>query len=75
MSRPALIFAALVAVAGFSAAVVLPSRAAAGSGTGTGTNTTTTTTTTTTKARAPQTKIESRFPAAGGFLVHTVSIR
>jgi lipoprotein-anchoring transpeptidase ErfK/SrfK len=73
--RPVLIFAALVAVAGFSAAVVLPSRAIGASGTGTTTTTTTTTTPTTTNVQAPKTKIESRFPAAGGFLVHTVPIR
>ena len=69
VSRPALISAVLVAVAGFSAAVVLPSVAAAGS-----TGTTATTGTTTTRVTAG-TKIESRFPAAGEFVVHSVPIR
>jgi lipoprotein-anchoring transpeptidase ErfK/SrfK len=73
VSRRVLIAFALFAMAGFAAAVVLPSRAAAGSGTGT----TTTTATTTTKAKTKTTgvKIESRFPAAGAFLTHTVPIR
>ena len=56
-------------MAGFSAAVVLPSRATAGS---TGT-TATTATTTTTQSAGP--KIESTFPAAGQLTVHAVAVR
>jgi lipoprotein-anchoring transpeptidase ErfK/SrfK len=70
VSRPVLIVAGLAAAAGFAAAAVLPSRAAAGS-----TGTTSTATTTTTRSPSSQTKIESVFPAAGQFLVHTVPIR
>ena len=72
MTRPALIAAAFVASAGFAAAVALPSLAVAGS---TGTTATTTTATTTPKVSPPLTKIVSRFPAAGGLLVHTLAAR
>jgi lipoprotein-anchoring transpeptidase ErfK/SrfK len=70
VNRPALIAAALVASAGFAAAVVLPSLAVAGS-----TGTTATTTATTPRSTAAQTKVVSRFPAAGGLLVHSVGAR
>lgn len=73
MNRPALVATVLVASAGFAAAVVLPAVAVAGS---TGSTTTGTATTTTTPKSPPaKTKIESKFPAAGGFLVHTVPVR
>jgi hypothetical protein len=71
VKRPALIAAALVASAGFAAAVVLPTRALAGS-----TGTTATTTTTTTTNTGPSTQgIQKAFPAAGGLLVNTVAVR
>jgi lipoprotein-anchoring transpeptidase ErfK/SrfK len=70
VNRAALIAATLVASAGFSAAVALPSLAVAGS-----TGTTTTTTGTTPRSSAARTKVASRFPAAGGLLVHTVVAR
>jgi lipoprotein-anchoring transpeptidase ErfK/SrfK len=81
VSRPVVIASVLLAVAGFTAAVVLPSRALAG---GTGTSTTgattttaptTTTTTTTTKKSPPPVKVASVFPAAGGLLVSSVPVR
>ena len=68
VSRPVLISAVVVAVAGFAAVVALPSRAAAGS-------TTTTGTTTTSRSTSAPTRIESKFPAAGEFVVHSVAIR
>jgi lipoprotein-anchoring transpeptidase ErfK/SrfK len=68
VNRPALIAAVLVASAGFSAAVVVPTRAVAGS-------TGTITTGTTPRSSAARTKVASRFPAAGGLLVHTVVAR
>jgi lipoprotein-anchoring transpeptidase ErfK/SrfK len=71
VSRPVLIAVVLFAVAGFAAAVVLPSPASAGS---TGT-TTTTASTTTSRSTSARTSIESKFPAAGQFLVHSVAIR
>ena len=71
VSRPALIAAGLVAAAGFSGAVALPSRAVAGS---TGT-TTTTAASTSSRSTAARTKIEAHFPAAGQFTVHSVAIR
>jgi lipoprotein-anchoring transpeptidase ErfK/SrfK len=63
-------------VAGFSAAVVLPTRALAG-GTGTTTTgpTTTTGATTTTQKPPPGPKVVSAFPAAGEMLVHSVAVR
>jgi lipoprotein-anchoring transpeptidase ErfK/SrfK len=73
VSRRALIATAVVAVAGFTAAVLVPTRAQAGSTTGT-TATTTTTTTTTKRPVSSRTKIESHFPAAGQFTVHAVPI-
>lgn len=63
MSRRALI-AAAIAAAGFATAVLVPALAQAGS--------TTATTSTTTKSR---TGVESVFPAAGQFTVHSVAIR
>jgi lipoprotein-anchoring transpeptidase ErfK/SrfK len=77
VSRRVLIASVLLAVAGFSAAVLLPTRALAG-GTGTTTTGTTTTTpgTTTTKQQPPSgPKIASAFPAAGDLLVHSVPVR
>jgi lipoprotein-anchoring transpeptidase ErfK/SrfK len=72
VSRRALIAAALVASAGFAAAVALPTRAIAGS---TGTTSTSTTATTTTRSPSSRTKVESVFPAAGELLVHSVPVR
>jgi len=69
MNRVALLFMACVAVAGFSAAVVLPTRAAAGS------TTSTSTSTTTPRSVSGNSKIESVFPAAGSLLVHSVPVR
>jgi lipoprotein-anchoring transpeptidase ErfK/SrfK len=77
VSRRVLIVAVLLAVAGFAAAVVVPTRALAG-GTGTtttGPTTTTAPTTTTTPAKKSSVKIESVFPAAGGLTVHTLPVR
>jgi lipoprotein-anchoring transpeptidase ErfK/SrfK len=73
VSRRVLTVAVLLAVAGFSAAVVLPSRASAGS-TAT-TSTTGATTTTTSRSVSSRTRVESVFPAAGQFTVHSVAIR
>jgi lipoprotein-anchoring transpeptidase ErfK/SrfK len=70
VSRRALIATAVAAAAGFTAAVALPTGAQAGS---TGT-TTTTASTTSSRSTATRTKIESHFPAAGGFTVHAVPI-
>jgi len=78
VSRPVLIASVVLGVAGFAAAVVLPTRALAG---GTGTTTTTTaptttaTTTTTPRKSPPPTKVASVFPAAGGLLVNSVPVR
>lgn len=72
VSRRVLIASVLLAVAGFSAAVVLPTRALAG---GTDTTTTTTGATTTTPKPPSGPKIVSAFPAAGEMLVHSVAVR
>jgi lipoprotein-anchoring transpeptidase ErfK/SrfK len=72
VSRRVLIASVLFAVAGFSAAVLLPTRALAG---GTGTTTTGTTATTTTPKPPPGPKIVSAFPAAGEMVVHSVPVR
>ena len=73
VSRRVLIASVLLAVAGFSAAVVLPTRALAG---GTGTTTTSTTGATTTTQKPPSgPKVVSAFPAAGEMLVHSVAVR
>jgi hypothetical protein len=76
VSRRVAIASVLLAVAGFSAAVMLPTRALAG---GTGTTTTGTTSTTdpatTTTKKKPPTPVVSAFPAAGGLLVHSVVAR
>jgi lipoprotein-anchoring transpeptidase ErfK/SrfK len=72
VSRRVLIASVLFAVAGFSAAVLLPTRALAG---GTGTTTTSTTATTTTQKPPPGPKIVSAFPAAGEMVVHSVPVR
>ena len=82
VSRPVVIASVVLAVAGFSAAVVLPARALAG-GTGTTTTgatattapTTTTTTTTTPKKSPPPVKVASAFPAAGGLVVSSLPVR
>ena len=79
MSRRVLIASVLLAVAGFAAAVVLPTRALAG-GTGTtdtgttGTTTSTTPTTTTTPSK-PKYPVVSTFPAAGGALSNSIPVR
>jgi lipoprotein-anchoring transpeptidase ErfK/SrfK len=80
LSRRTLIASVLLAVAGFAAAVVLPTRALAGS-TGastTGTSTTGTTTaptTTTTPKKPPKIPVAKSFPAAGGMLSNSVPVR
>lgn len=75
VSRRVAIASVLFAVAGFSAAVLLPTRALAG-GTGTtSTGTTSTGATTTTQKPPPGPKIVSSFPAAGEMLVHSVPVR
>ena len=79
VSRRVLIASVLLAVAGFAAAVVLPTRALAdGTGTtSTGTTGTTTspTTTTTTTTPKPGYPVVSKFPAAGGLLPNSVAVR
>jgi lipoprotein-anchoring transpeptidase ErfK/SrfK len=76
MKRPVIIASVLLAVAGFAAAVMLPTRALAG-----GTSTTTTGATgttdppTTTTAPPPGPPIVSSFPAAGEMLVRSVGVR
>ena len=77
VSRRVLTIAVLLAVAGFSAAVMLPTRALAGATgtTTTGTATTTTTQTTTTTKKKPSYPVESTFPAAGGLVVRSVRVR
>ena len=73
MKRPAVIASVLLAVAGFAAAVMLPTRALAG---GTSTTTTGTTPTTTTAPKPPPgPPIPSAFPAAGQMLVSSVAVR
>jgi L,D-transpeptidase-like protein len=76
VSRRVLIASVFLAVAGFSAAVLLPTRALAG-GTGTTTTGTTSTTpgTTTTPPKKPPYKVVSKFPAAGGLLSNSVPVR
>jgi lipoprotein-anchoring transpeptidase ErfK/SrfK len=78
VSRRVLIASVLLAVAGFAAAVVLPTRALAGS-TGastTGASTTGTTgTTTTTTPKKPKIPVAKSFPAAGGMLSNSVPVR
>jgi lipoprotein-anchoring transpeptidase ErfK/SrfK len=80
VSRRVIIASVLVAVAGFSAAIVLPTRALATGTTTTGTTTTgttttTTTPTTTTNPKPPPYPVASKFPAAGGMLVTSVPVR
>ena len=74
VSRRVAVSVVLLAVAGFSAAVVLPTRALAGATgrTTTGTGTTTAPTTTT---QPPPYPVESTFPAAGGLVVNSVPAR
>jgi lipoprotein-anchoring transpeptidase ErfK/SrfK len=73
VSRRALVAVALVASAGFAAAVALPTRAIAGS---TGTSTTAASqTTTTTRTPSSHIRVESVFPAAGELLVRSVGVR
>ena len=77
LSRRVLIASVLLAVAGFAAAVVLPTRALAGStgeATTTGTTGTTTAPTTTTTPK-PKIPVASSFPAAGGLLGSSVGVR
>ena len=73
VNRRVAILSAVLAVAGFSAAVMLPTRALAG-GTGT-TSTGTTGTTTTTPQPPPGPKIVSAFPAAGEMVGRSVAVR
>lgn len=72
VSRRVLIASVLLAVAGFSAAVLLPTRAFAG---GTGTPTTGASTTGTTTTKKPRYPVESTFPAAGGLLGASAPVR
>jgi lipoprotein-anchoring transpeptidase ErfK/SrfK len=76
VSRRVLMASVLLAVAGFSAAVMLPTRALAG-GTGTTTTGATSTTGATTTTQRPPSgpKVVSTFPAAGEMLVHSVAVR
>jgi len=75
VSRRVLIASVLLAVVGFSAAVLLPTRALAG-GTGTTTTGATSTGATTTTQKPPSgPKVVSAFPAAGEMLVHSVAVR
>jgi lipoprotein-anchoring transpeptidase ErfK/SrfK len=76
VSRRVLIASVLFAVVGFSAAVLLPTRALAG-GTGTTTTGATSTTGATTTTQKPPSgpKVVSAFPAAGEMLVHSVAVR
>jgi len=79
VSRRVLIASVLLAVAGFAAAVVLPTRALAGSTgastTGASTTGTTTTPTTTTTPKKPKIPVAKSFPAAGGMLSNSVPVR
>ena len=72
VSRRVLIASVLLALAGFSAAVLLPTRALAG---GTGTTTTGTTPTTPGTTTTKTTPSVSAFPAAGDLLVHSAPVR
>jgi hypothetical protein len=78
VSRRVLIASVLLAVAGFAAAVVLPTRALA-TGTVTSTTGTTGTTTTPTTTTTPKTKppiaVAKTFPAAGEMLVSSAPVR
>jgi lipoprotein-anchoring transpeptidase ErfK/SrfK len=75
VSRRAAIASVILAVAGFSAAVLLPTRALAGATGTTTTGTTTTTTEATTTTKKPSAPSESVFPAAGALLVDSVRAR
>lgn len=76
VSRRVLIAIVLLAVAGFSAAVVLPTRALAGGTSTTTTGTSTTDPGTTTTQKPPSgPKVASTFPAAGEMVVHSVAVR
>jgi lipoprotein-anchoring transpeptidase ErfK/SrfK len=75
MKRPVVIASVVLAVAGFSAAVMLPTRALAGGTTSTGGTTTTTPTTTTSPKPPPGPPIASTFPAAGEMVVNSVGVR
>jgi lipoprotein-anchoring transpeptidase ErfK/SrfK len=76
VSRKVVLASALLAAAGFAAAVLLPARALAGStGTTTTGTTNTTTTPTTTTTPKPPIPIVSAFPAAGGLLVRSLPVR
>jgi lipoprotein-anchoring transpeptidase ErfK/SrfK len=79
VSRRVLIASILLAVAGFSAAVLLPTRALAGATgtttTGATTTTVVTTTTPTTTTRQPKYPVVSKFPAAGGLVARSVPVR
>jgi lipoprotein-anchoring transpeptidase ErfK/SrfK len=79
VSRRDLLASVLLAVAGLTAAVLLPTRALAGATgtTTTGSTTTTSATTTapTTTTKQPPAPTESVFPAAGGLIVNSVPVR
>jgi L,D-transpeptidase-like protein len=76
VSRRVLIASVLLAVAGFSAAVLLPTRALAGGTDTTTTGTTSTTGATTTTQKPPSgPKVVSAFPAAGEMVVRSVAVR
>jgi lipoprotein-anchoring transpeptidase ErfK/SrfK len=76
--RPATAVCALLAAAGFAAAVALPTQAAR-TATGTGTGTAPTTTSGTTPVRSPArsgtVRVEAAFPAAGRLAVSGVAVR
>jgi lipoprotein-anchoring transpeptidase ErfK/SrfK len=77
VSRRTLIGSALIAGAGFAAAVALPTGALAGSTgtTTTGTTSTTSIATTTTTKKKSSPPVESVFPAAGSMVVRSVPVR
>jgi len=78
VSRRVFLASALLALAGFAAAVLLPTRALAGATGTTTTGTTVTTTaptTTTTPKKKPPIPVVSAFPAAGGLLVRSLPVR
>jgi lipoprotein-anchoring transpeptidase ErfK/SrfK len=74
LTRRVISASVVLAVAGFAAAIVVPTRAFAG-GTGTTTTGTTPTTTTTSRQTSSQQKFETVFPAAGQLTVRSVPVR
>ena len=78
VNRRVLFASVLLSLAGFSAAVLLPTRALAGGTDTTTTDTTSTTTTsptTTTTPKKPNYPVVSKFPAAGAMVANSVPVR